>query len=104
MTSEAQKSLFADDSTADDKRTTALNDMMEMCPKAMRAMVRPMVVMAMQNATDEQIASLSGDLMRVRSCAAKDDFDGIVSIARKYGATDAMIDSYLPLFLPNGAR
>jgi hypothetical protein len=64
----------------------------------MRAMVRPMVVMAMQNATDEQIASLSGDLRRVRACANDDNFDGIVDIARKYGATDAMIDAYLPLF------
>jgi hypothetical protein len=93
--------IFADDSTPADKRATAVDEMMEMCPKSLRAMVRPMVVMAMQNATDEQIASLSSDLARVRACAGTDDFDGIVSIARKYGATDAMIDAYLPLFAGN---
>jgi hypothetical protein len=90
--------IFADDSSAADKRTTALNEMMEMCPASMRPMVRPMLVMAMQNAPDEQIASLSSDLRRVRTCAADDDFNGIVAIARKYGATDEMINAYLPLF------
>jgi|SRR5215471_1391144 len=93
--------IFTDDSSPADKREAALNLMMDMCPSAYRVAFKPMVSLAISNATDEQVATLASDIRRVRALANDGDVAGIADIARRYGATDAMINQYLPLFMPD---
>jgi hypothetical protein len=91
-------SIWQDDAPADARRETALNRLMELCPSAYRMAFRPMVEMAIAQAPDEHIIALSADVERVRTLAESGDFEGVSAIARKYGATDAQINAYLPMF------
>jgi len=90
--------VWSDDAPSDARRESAINRMMELCPKAYRVAFRPMVAMAIGQASDEQISSLADDIDRVRALADAGDIGGVANIARKYGATDAQINTYLPMF------
>jgi hypothetical protein len=91
-------SIWTDDSSPEDRREAALNRLMELCPQAYRMAFKPMVAMAIANAPDEHIVALSADIDRVRALAEAGDVDGVAAIARKYGATDAQVNAYLPMF------
>lgn len=88
--------IFADDSTLNDKRDAAFERLYAVCPAPMRVIARPMIQQAVNNATEEQLASLLLDLDKVIAMAESGNVGGIAEIARNYGATDAQIAQYLP--------
>lgn len=97
MTTQARP-IFADDSSPADKRAAAVGKLIDMCPKAYRVPMRPMIEQAIAGASDDMVASLAADIDRVKASAAANDFDAICDVAKRYGATDAMIGQYLPMF------
>lgn len=95
--------VFRDDSTPADKRVAALGRLMTMCPGELRPVVQPMVEMAISRATDAEIAALLIDVELVQQSAESGNLGPIVSIAKKYGATDEQVATYLPPWLGNGS-
>lgn len=89
--------IFADDAPLDARREAAYTRLMGMCPEPFRVMVRPMVRLAMERASDDEIAALLIDIDTLPGLAEAQDVDGITTLARRYGASDEMIATYLPL-------
>lgn len=90
--------IFPDDAPLDARREAAYARLMEMCPTPIRLLVEPMVKVAVTKATDDEIRSLMVDVESLPNLAASGDSDGIISLARRYGASDEMVGMYLPLF------
>lgn len=90
--------IFNDDSSSEDKRAAAVEKLMDMCPKPYRVPMRPLIESAIAGASDEMVASLAADIDRVKDSAAHNDFDAICDVAKRYGATDDMIGTYMPMF------
>jgi hypothetical protein len=80
--------IFADDSTADDKRAAMVARLMTMCPAPYRVVMRDMVRAAVERMPDADLATLNADLDRVTHLAAEGDTNAIMDLARKYGATE----------------
>lgn len=91
--------VFRDDSTAADKRLAACGRLMALCPAELRPLVQPMIELALSRATDAEIAALLIDVELVQQSAEAGDLAPIVSIAKKYGATDEQVATYLPPWL-----
>ena len=90
--------VFSDDAPLDAKREAALRRLMEMCPAPFRVLAGPMVRVAIQNATEAEISALMIDVDTLPELAESGDMDGVVALARRYGATDEMVGMYMPLF------
>lgn len=90
--------IFPDDAPLDARRESARERLMGMCPEPMRLLVSPMVSLAVERASDEEIAALMVDIDTLPTLAESGDMQGIVNLARRYGATDEMVSMYLPLF------
>lgn len=90
--------IFADDAPLDARREAAYDRLMTMCPAPFRIIAQPMLKVAIQKATDEEIAALMIDVERLPELAESGDYIGITNLARRYGATDEMVGMYLPLF------
>lgn len=88
--------IFRDDSTAADKRAAAAARLTELCPAPMRMLAQPYIQSAVNNASDDEIAALLIDIDQVVSLAENGNLDAISAIARKYGASDAQIATFLP--------
>lgn len=93
---------FRDDSTPADKRANAVSRLMVMCPRAYRAIMRPYVEMAIANCADSEVESLLLDASTVESLAKTGDWNSVVGIARKYGASDALIQQFAPGLIDGG--
>lgn len=83
----------------DERRKEAARKMLAICPRAFRLTMQPFVEHAMSNASDEQIESLLADVDTIRERAEAGDRDAIMQMARKYGASDQMIEMYLPMIV-----
>lgn len=92
--------IFRDDSSPADKRTAALGKLMEMCPQPYRITMRGLIETALAGASDDMVEGLLSDIDAVRESAAVGNFDNIATIARRYGATDETLQTYLPMFMP----
>lgn len=90
--------IWEDDAPLDARREAAYKRLMDMCPSPIRLLVEPMVKVAVTKATDDEIRSLLVDVESLPTLAETGDSDGIISLARRYGATDDMVNLYLPLF------
>jgi hypothetical protein len=91
-----RKPIFRDDSTVADKRKTATLRLLTMCPPTYRAIMQPFVEIAIERCSDAEIDALLIDARRVETLANNGDWNSVVDIARKYGATDALIQQYAP--------
>lgn len=94
--------VFRDDSSPADKRAAASKRLLALCPTPYRGIMQPFVELAFSRASDDEIAALLGDIDYVRILAEKGDVSGIADLARKYGATDEQVQTYLPAFLTPG--
>lgn len=90
--------IWADDAPLDARREAAYERLMTMCPEPLRLIVQPMVKVAMEKATDEEISALLVDIDALPELAASGNTTGIIDLARRYGASDEMVDMYAPLF------
>lgn len=90
--------IFTDDAPLDARREAAMQRLMFMCPIELRLIVKPMVRVAIERASEEDIAALMIDVDRLPELAQSGDYQGITELARRYGATDDMVAMYLPLF------
>lgn len=90
--------IFRDDSSGADKRAAVIERLMEMCPAPYRPMMRPVASIAIQNASDSDVEGLLIDIDRVRALANAGDMQGVALIAKRYGASEEAINTYLPLF------
>lgn len=89
--------IFKDDSSPEDRRAAAIERLMFLCPSMYRVTMRPLVEMAMRNVSDDEVRALLVDIDLIPQLADSGDAEGITALARKYGATDAQVDAYLPL-------
>jgi hypothetical protein len=89
---------FADDAPLDARREAAYNRLLTMCPEPLRLIVQPMVKVAIEKATDDEIRSLMIDVDALPEMAESGNYAGIIDLARRYGASDEMVGMYLPLF------
>ena len=90
--------IWQDDSDPADRRAMALHRLMQMCPAAFRVSMRPLVEVALSKASDAEIASLLIDVQSLPALAESGDSEGITRLAKKYGASDDAVATYLPLF------
>jgi hypothetical protein len=90
--------IFPDDAPMDARREAAYARLMTMCPEPFRLIAKPMVKVAIEKASDDEISALLIDMERIPELAEQGDMDAIVSIAKRYGATEEMAAQYLPLF------
>lgn len=90
------KPIFRDDSTPVDKRKTAVTRLLAMCPASYRIIMQPFVETAVSNCSDAEIDALLVDARSVEAMANTGDWNGVTAIAKKYGATDALISQYVP--------
>jgi hypothetical protein len=90
------KPIFRDDSSPADKRKSAVTRLLAMCPASYRLIMQPFVETAIGNCSDAEIDALLLDARTVESLANSGDWNGVVGIARKYGATDQLIAQYIP--------
>ena len=90
--------IFPDDAPLDARREAAYKRLMAICPAGLSLLVEPMVKMAVTKASDDEIRSLMIDVESLPGLAESGDSDGIVALARRYGASDEMVSMYLPLF------
>jgi hypothetical protein len=67
-----------------------------MCPSGYRLIMRPLVEEVIGRATNHEIAALLIDIEQVRELAKSGNSAGIGAIARRYGATQAQVDAFLP--------
>ena len=70
--------------------------LLAMCPAPFRVTMQPMVDMAIAHASDAELGALLIDIDQVKSLAETGDVSAIGQIAKKYGATDDMVATYLP--------
>jgi hypothetical protein len=90
--------IWQDDAPFDARREAAYQRLMTMCPEPLRLIVQPMVKLAMEKASEEEISSLLIDIDSLPELAESGNYDGIIGLARRYGASDEMVGMYLPLF------
>ena len=89
--------IFHDDSTPDQKRQAATERLTELCPPAMRPLFGPIIEQQVKGMTDGQITQLMGDVDRVLIMAKSGEIDGVMAIAKTWGATDEQITTFLPV-------
>jgi hypothetical protein len=90
--------IFADDAPLDARREVAYKRLMTMCPEPLRLIVQPMIKVAVENASEDEIRSLMIDVDALPAMAESGDYPSIIALARRYGASDEMVSMYLPLF------
>ena len=90
--------IFQDDAPLDARREAAYERLMAMCPAPLKLIVEPMVKVAVTKASEDEIRSLMIDVESLPALAESGDTDGIIALARRYGANDEMVGMYLPLF------
>lgn len=90
--------IWEDDAPMDARREAAYERLMTMCPEPLRLIVQPMVKIAVEKASDDEIRSLMIDVDSLPELAQAGDTNGIITLARRYGASDEMVGMYLPLF------
>ena len=95
---ECMMPIFTDDAPLDARREAAYQRLMAICPTPLRLIVEPMVKVAVSKASEAEIASLMIDVESLPRLAESGDSDGIIALARRYGASDEMVGMYLPLF------
>lgn len=89
---------FADDAPLDARQEAAYQRLMTMCPEPLRLIVQPMVKVAIEKATEDELRSLMIDVEALPELAESGDYGAIIGLARRYGASDEMVGMYLPLF------
>jgi hypothetical protein len=90
--------IFPDDAPLDARREAAYERLLAMCPEPFRLVAKPMARVAIERASEAEIDALLIDIDRIPELAEAGDMNGIVSLAKRYGATDEMTAMYLPLF------
>jgi hypothetical protein len=90
--------IFPDDAPLSARRDAAYRRLMAMCPEPIRLLVQPMVRVAIERASEDEIHSLMVDVDALPTLAESGNIKGITDLARRYGATDEMVNMYLPLF------
>lgn len=98
--------IFPDDAPLDARQEAAYERLMQMCPEPLRIIVQPMVKVAIEKATEDELRSLMIDVEALPELAESGDYTAIIGLARRYGASDEMVGMYLPLFeqATSGAR
>jgi len=92
-----QTPIFRDDSTPADRREAARKRLTAMCPAPLRLTMQPLIDHAVSQASDAEISALMIDVDRVIASAESGDIGAIADIARRYGASDGDIATYLPM-------
>lgn len=90
--------IFADDAPLDARREAAYERLLAMCPEPFKLVAKPMVRLAIEKSSEAEIDALLIDIDSVPKMAEAGDMDGILALAKRYGATDEMARTYLPLF------
>jgi hypothetical protein len=98
------KSVFKDDSSPADKRNSAVTRLLSMCPASYRLIMQPFVESAVEKCSDAEISALLIDAQQVETLANSGDWNSVLGIARKYGATDGLINQFAPGLLDANAR
>jgi len=89
--------IFRDDSTPAQKRLAAIERLTALCPSAMQPLFGPIIEQQVKGMTDGQITALMGDVDRVLEMAKAGEIDGVMAIAKNWGATDEQITTFLPV-------
>jgi hypothetical protein len=90
--------IFQDDAPLDARQEAAYARLMTMCPEPLRLIVQPMVKVAIEKASEDELRSLMIDIDALPAMAESGNYDAIIGLARRYGANDEMVGLYLPLF------
>jgi len=94
--------VFKDDSTPEQLRAAAIERLTELCPAQMRPLFSPIIQQQIGGMADNQVAELMGDVDKVLAMAQTGDTDGVMGIAKHWGATDAQIEYFIPALGWNG--
>lgn len=91
--------IFRDDSTLDDKRSTAAARLLGMCPVGYRQIMRPYVAKALAKASEQELDALLGDVDSIYAMASTGNLAGVRALAQRYGASPEQVEALLPSFL-----